>query len=227
MRVLVVEDDVRLARALQRILEENDYETDITHDGEEGLLWARTGNYDVLVLDVMLPKRDGCEVAAQLRRESISTPILLLTARGAVPDKIRGLDSGADDYMTKPFSPAELLAHIRALTRRQGEVVFERLSFADVALNLDTRVLSCKDKQLTLSAKEFALARLFLANPLQVISKDTIMERVWGSQSAVSDNNVEAYVSFFRKKLRFLEAKAHVETLSKAGYRLVDTTKVI
>lgn len=222
MRALIVEDDVRLAQALERILQESGYETDAVHDGEEGLSWAQLGRYDVIVLDVMLPKRDGFSVASELRRSGVSTPILLLTARDAVPDKITGLDSGADDYMTKPFSPAELLAHLRALTRRRGEVVFERLSFADLALDLDSRDLSCGPKTLHLSAREFALAQLLMRNPRHAISKDVIIEEAWGGQGAVSGNNVEAYISFLRKKLRFLESSARIETICGAGYRLVD-----
>ncbi len=139
MRVFIVEDDINLARALQKILQDNGYEVDTVHSGTEGLSWAESGYYDVVVLDVMLPGMDGFEVSRQLRRAGVSTPILLLTARDAVPDKIAGLDSGADDYMIKPFSPAELMAHLRALTRRQGDVVFERLQLGDVALDLDSR----------------------------------------------------------------------------------------
>lgn len=222
MRALIVEDDVRLSQALERILQENGYESDAVHDGEEGLSWAKLGRYDVVVLDVMLPKRDGFSVASALRRDGVSTPILLLTARDAVPDKITGLDSGADDYMTKPFSPDELLAHLRALTRRRGEVVFERLSFADLVLDLDSRDLSCGKKTLHLSAREFALAQLLMRNPRHAISKDSIIEEAWGGQGAVTSNNVEAYISFLRKKLRFLESAARIETLCGAGYRLVD-----
>ena len=221
MRVLVVEDDVRLARALARILEENGYRTDVVHDGAVGLAYAELGGYDVVILDVMLPKMDGFTVVAELRRANVSTPVLLLTARDAVPDKIAGLDSGADDYMTKPFSPAELLAHLRALTRRQGEVVFETLSAGDLALNLESFDLSCGGKSIHLSFKEFSLARVLMANAGQVVTKDLLIEKVWGVESSAEDNNVEAYVSFLRKKLKFLGSASHIETLRKAGYRLV------
>lgn len=220
MRVLIVEDDVRLASALEHILRENGYEAEAVHDGEDGLQWARFGSYDVIILDVMLPKRDGFSVVSELRRRNVSTPVLLLTARSAVPDKICGLDSGADDYMTKPFSPAELLAHLRALTRRQGEVVFETLAFADLTLNLESFDLSCGEKSIHLSFKEFSLARMLIAHPRQVVSKELLIEKIWGSESSAEDNNVEAYVSFLRKKLRFLGSRAQIETLRKAGYRL-------
>ena len=137
MHVLVVEDDARLAEALARILQDNGYATDVVHDGEAGVQYGGTGTYDVIILDVMLPKADGFTVAQRLRRAHVSTPILLLTARDAISDKICGYDSGADDYMTKPFSPAELLAHLRALTRRQGDVVFETLTVGDLSLKAD------------------------------------------------------------------------------------------
>ncbi len=220
MQVLIVEDDVRLAQALGRILEENGYIVDTVHDGQSGADWAESGIYDVIILDVMLPKMNGFEVASTLRRKNISTPILLLTARDAIPDKITGYDSGADDYMTKPFSPAELLAHLRALTRRQGEVVFETLCAGDLTLNIESYDLSCGAKSIHLSYKEFALARILLANPGQVISKEQIIAKVWGVESSAEDNNVEAYVSFLRKKLVHLGSDAHIETLRKVGYRL-------
>ena len=223
MQVLIVEDDVRLAQALGRILEENGYLVDMVHDGQSGVDWAETGIYDVIILDVMLPKMDGFSVASALRRKNVSTPILLLTARDAVPDKITGLDSGADDYMTKPFSPAELLAHLRALTRRQGEVVFEILRAGDLSLNVESYDLSCGEKSIHLSYKEFLLAKILMSNPGQVVSKEQIIAKVWGVESSAEDNNVEAYVSFLRKKLRFLGSNAHVETLRKAGYRLTLT----
>lgn len=221
MKVLIVEDDMRLAQALSHILEENGYNVDAVHDGINGRDWALIGQYDLIILDVMLPKMDGFAVVADLRRASISTPVLMLTARDAVPDKITGLDSGADDYMTKPFSPAELLAHLRALSRRQGDVIFETLSAGDLSLNLESFDLSCKTKSIHLSFKEFALMRVLMANPGQVVPKDLLIEKVWGIESSAEDNNVEAYVSFVRKKLAFLGSANRIETLRRAGYRLV------
>lgn len=221
MQVLIVEDDIRLAQALGRILEENDYQVDIVHDGQAGLDYAVSGIYDVVILDLMLPKMDGYAVVRELRRARIDTPVLMLTARGTIPDKITGLDSGADDYMTKPFSPAELLAHLRALTRRQGQVVFETLEFADLSLNLESHDLSCGEKSLNLSFKEFSIVRILMANHDQIVSKDTLISKVWGVESSAVDNNVEAYISFLRKKLKFLGSKAQIETVRKVGYRLV------
>lgn len=220
MHILIVEDDVRLAQALAHILNENHYGTDVVGDGAEGLAYAESGIYDVIILDVMLPKMNGFDVAANVRRKGINTPILLLTARDAVPDKITGLDSGADDYMTKPFSPSELLAHLRALTRRQGDVLFEKLTAGDLTLDLESHDLDRASKSIHLSYKEFCLAKVFMSNPGQVIPKETLIERVWGIESSAEDNNVEAYVSFLRKKLRFLGSAVKIETLRRAGYRL-------
>lgn len=222
MKILIVEDDLRLARALAHILVESHHEVDIVGDGASGLEWAESGMYDVIILDVMLPKMDGFEVVAELRRENVSTPVLLLTARDAVSDKITGLDSGADDYMTKPFSPAELMAHLRMLTRRQGEVIFEKLDFADLTLNLDSLELSCGSKTIHLSVKEFSIAKILMTNPSQIASKELLIDKVWGMDSNAEDNNVEAYISFLRKKLKFLGSRARIETIRKVGYRLVD-----
>lgn len=220
MQILIVEDDKKLALALKQILIEADYQVDAVHDGQSGLDYALSGIYDVIILDAMLPKMDGFTVAKELRRAQISTPILLLTARDAIRDKIAGLDSGADDYMTKPFSPAELLAHLRALLRRQGQVVFETLTFEDVTLNLESHNLICGENSIHLGFKEFSLARIFLSNPTQVITKEQLIAKVWGVDSSAMDNNVEAYVSFLRKKLRFLGSRVGVESLRKTGYRL-------
>ena len=220
MNLLIVEDDVRLASALAHILEEAGHAVDTANDGETGYAYASQGKYDVAILDVMLPKKNGFDIVSDLRRAGIATPVLMLTARDAVPDKIRGLDSGADDYMTKPFSPAELLAHLRALTRRQGEVVFEKLAAGDLSLNLESYDLTCGQKTIHLSYKEFSLAKVLMSNPGQVVSKELLIERVWGIESTAEDNNVEAYVSFLRKKMRFLGSKACIETIRKAGYRL-------
>ena len=219
MQVLIVEDDMHLSKALEHILKENDYGVDVVHNGADGLAYAECDIYDVIILDVMLPKMDGFTVVAELRRKKVSTPVLLLTARDAVPDKIKGLDSGADDYMTKPFSPAELLAHLRALTRRQGEVQFETITAGDLTLNLESYDLSCGDKTIHLSFKEFQLAKVLMSNYEGVVSKETIINKVWGIESTAEDNNVEAYISFLRKKMRFLGSNTCIETIRKAGYR--------
>lgn len=220
MQVLIVEDDIRLAQALGQILEENHYQVDLVHDGNQGLAYAESGSYDVIILDVMLPRKSGLEVVAELRRANVATPVLMLTARTTVQDKITGLDSGADDYMTKPFSPAELLAHLRALTRRQGQVVFEKIDFGDISLNLESHDLSCGSKSINLSYKEFSIANILISSKGQIVSKDMLISKVWGVESSAVDNNVEAYVSFLRKKLKFLGSNTQIETVRKVGYRL-------
>lgn len=220
MQVLIVEDDIRLAQALGQILEENHYQVDLVHDGDQGLAYAESGSYDVIILDVMLPRKSGLEVVAELRRANVATPVLMLTARTTVQDKITGLDSGADDYMTKPFSPAELLAHLRALTRRQGQVVFEKIDFGDISLNLESHDLSCGSKSINLSYKEFSIANILISSKGQIVSKDMLISKVWGVESSAVDNNVEAYVSFLRKKLKFLGSNTQIETVRKVGYRL-------
>lgn len=224
MQLLVVEDDVRLAEALTRILEDAGYSVDTVHDGQSAIDYGSAGIYDVIILDVMIPKVDGFQVAQSLRRASINTPILLLTARDATTDKITGLDSGADDYMTKPFSPAELLAHLRALTRRQGEVQFEAITAGDLTLDLKSLDLVCDTNSIRLSQKEFAIARILLGAPGSVFSKDALIERAWGPESTAGDNNVEAYISFLRKKLAHVGSKAHIETIRSVGYRLVPSS---
>ncbi len=222
MQLLIAEDDKNLASALCQILNENGYETDVVHRGDEALEWACAAPYDAIVLDVMLPGMEGFEVARELRRRGVSTPVLLLTARDSISDKICGLDSGADDYMTKPFSPAELMAHLRALTRRRGDVVFERLSVGDLTLDLDSRELSCRSKSIGLSAKEFDMMQMLMENRGRTLSKDQLLDGVWGPAAAGSDNNVEAYISFLRKKLAHLGSACVLETIRKAGYRLVE-----
>ena len=221
MQVLVVEDDVRLSKALQQILKDNQYQVDAVYDGADGLNYAETGIYDVIILDVMLPLMNGFDVVTALRRKNISTPVLMLTARSEVSDKVNGLDSGADCYMTKPFAPAELLANLRALTRRQGEVTFERATAGDLELDLESQDLSCNGKTIHLSHKEFQLARLLIINQGQTVPKETLLSKVWGYDAYVEDNNAEAYISFLRKKLKFLGSTMRIETLRKIGYRLV------
>ena len=220
MNILVVEDDIRLSDALAHILEENGYHVDVVYDGQSGVDYGSSQIYDVIILDVMLPKLNGYAVATALRRAQVSTPILLLTARDSTADKIAGLDSGADDYMTKPFSPAELMAHLRALTRRQGDILFERVTAGDLTLDLESYDLSRGSKTIHLSFKEFSICKILMANPGQVISKDTLITKAWGIESNAGDNNVEAYISFLRKKLNHLGSSARIETIRKAGYRL-------
>ena len=220
MRVLMVEDEVRLAEALGQIMAEHRYLADLVYTGPDGLEYGLTNQYDVIVLDVMLPGMDGLAVARGLREAKVSTPILMLTARDEVPDKVAGLDHGADDYMTKPFDTSELLARVRALTRRQGEVVSEELVFGDLSLHLSSHCLRRGDKSVRLGFKEFEVLRLLLQNAKLVTPKDDIIAKVWGLDSEAEDNNVEVYISFLRKKLSFLASQVSIGTMRKVGYFL-------
>ncbi|NCB63872.1 MAG: response regulator transcription factor [Clostridia bacterium] len=220
MRALIVEDEARLAEALGQIMEEQHYLADVVYTGSDGLDYGLSGQYDVIVLDVMLPGLSGLDVARRLRDGKISTPILMLTARDEIPDKVAGLDCGADDYMTKPFATEELLARVRALTRRQGEVAVEVLTFHDLTLNLSTRCLSCSDQELRLGYKEFEVLRILIAYPKMVVPKEDLITKVWGSESEAEDNNVEVYVSFLRKKLSYLNSQVTIRTVRKVGYYL-------
>lgn len=220
MRILIVEDEPRLADALGQIMREQKYLTDVVHDGADGLDYAATGQYDVVVLDVMLPKRSGFDVARELRRGKVMTPILMLTARGEVSDRVAGLDCGADDYMTKPFAPEELLARVRALSRRQGDMALEELRYDDVTLSLASYDLLRGEKSVHLGFKEFEVLRILMSNPNSVVSKEELITKVWGMESGAEDNNVEAYISFLRKKLFFLGSRVVIGTQRKVGYRL-------
>ena len=220
MKILVVEDELRLAEALQQIMQEQKYQVDVANDGNDGLDYALYGDYDVIVLDVMLPGKDGFEIVRALRAAKIKTPVIMLTARDDVRDKIRGLDKGADDYMTKPFVPEELLARIRALSRRQGEVLLEEITMEDLTLSLSTNDLLCGAKSIHLAFKEFEIMKILLSNQKAIVSKDMLISKVWGDDSDAEDNNVEAYISFLRKKLSFLGSRVQISTIRKVGYRL-------
>lgn len=220
MRVLIVEDEKRLAEALTEIMREQHYVVDAVYDGEDGLAYALSVQYDVIVLDVMLPGRNGFDMVRALRANKVATPVLLLTARDELTDKVTGLDCGADDYMTKPFVPEELLARIRALARRQGDVVLEELKYHDLTLSISTRTLACGQKSVRLGFKEFEVLHLLMANTGIILSKEDLINKVWGAESEAEDNNVEAYISFLRKKLSFLNARVQINTVRKVGYRL-------
>lgn len=220
MQILIVEDEVRLAEALAQILREQKYIVDAVYDGRDGYDYAASGQYDVIVLDVMLPSMDGFQVVRALRENRIQTPVLLLTAKDELRDKVHGLDCGADDYMTKPFAPEELCARIRALSRRQGDVILEEMTFDDLTLNLSTYDLSRDSKSVHLGFKEFEVLRILMANPHTIVPKDDLINKVWGAASSAEDNNVEAYISFLRKKFYFLGSRVQIGTLRKVGYRL-------
>lgn len=220
MNVLVVEDERNLADAICQILKNEGIQTDVTYDGPTGLSMAKVGAYDAVVLDVMLPGMDGLEVVREVRRNGVSTPVLMLTARTATTDKVDGLDAGADDYMTKPFEAPELLARLRALTRRTGNVVIEETSFGDLTLDLNTHDLRCGERSVHLSGKEFEVMSMLMSSTARVVSKQDLLTRVWGGSAEASENSVEAYVSFLRKKIHHIHSKVQITTLRMLGYRL-------
>ncbi|MCQ2490688.1 MAG: response regulator transcription factor [Ruminococcus sp.] len=221
MKLLVVEDEIQLADALSEILRRNMYSVDTVYDGIQGLDNALTGVYNCIVLDIMLPGMNGLDVLRNLRAEKISTPVLLLTARSEIDDKINGLDCGADDYLTKPFVTGELLARIRALTRRKGEVRDDnRFEFNGVLLHKNTCSISCGENDVKLSLKEYQIMELLIANPRQILTKERIIEKIWGYESDVDYNNIEVYISFLRKKLSIISAPVQIKTARRMGYSI-------
>lgn len=221
MRILIVEDELPLAEALAQILRKNNYTVDAVNDGESGLDNALTNIYDLIVLDIMLPKMDGITILKTIRKEEISTPVILLTARGEISDKVLGLDSGADDYLAKPFASEELLARIRAMSRRKGEVLQDNsLKFGDLQLNTSTLKLSTDNKEIKLILKESQLLELLILRKNLASSKELIIEKLWGFDSEVEHNHVEVYISFLRKKLTYLNSKVTINTVRGVGYIL-------
>ena len=221
MRVLVVEDELRLADTLQDLLEMDGYTVDVCHDGERGLDNALSAIYDVLILDVMLPKLDGLSLLGRLRASGSAVPVLLLTARSEVSDRVAGLDAGADYYLTKPFAPRELLACIRALTRRQPELRNpDALACGDLRLEKASFTLSCGERTVRLSRKEYDLMELLMLNQRQVLTKENLLVKIWGYESDAEDNNVEVYISFLRKKLDHLHSQVKIRTIRRVGYCL-------
>lgn len=221
MRILIAEDEVPMAEALSQILKKHHYSVDVVNDGQAGLDNALSGIYDLLLLDVMMPKMDGFTILRTLRSEGISTPVILLTAKGEIEDKVAGLDYGADDYIAKPFSTEELMARIRAALRRKGEVIPEdALKFGDLELNTSNLKLSAQGKEIKLNLKEYELLELLITRKQAITSKEQIIEKLWGFDSEVEHNNVEVYISFLRKKLTFLNSTVRISTIRGVGYVL-------
>ncbi len=221
MRILVVEDELHLAEALTQILKKNNYTVDTVNDGEAGLDNALSNIYDLLILDIMLPKMDGISILKEIRKEGLGVPVILLTAKGEISDKVIGLDSGADDYLPKPFATEELLARIRALSRRKGEVLADNnLIFGDIELNISTLNLTKGSKEVKLILKESQLLELLITRKNLASSKELIIEKLWGFDAEVEHNHVEVYISFLRKKLVFLNSKVVINTVRGVGYIL-------
>lgn len=221
MRALVVEDETRLAATLRDLLEMDGWTADVCHDGESGLDNAMSGIYDVVLLDVMLPRMDGFTLLRRLRQSGSAVPVLMLTARSEVSDRVTGLDSGADYYLTKPFEPRELLACVRALARRQPELRDDgALSCGDLKLEKNAFSLSCGERSVRLSRREFDIMELLMLNQRQILTKENLLLKIWGYESDAEDNNVEVYISFLRKKLGHLRSRVKIKTIRMVGYCL-------
>ena len=219
MRILFIEDEVKITDALQELCKIQNIDCDVANDGEEGLLFALNPIYDVIVLDIMLPMKSGLEILKEVRDRDITTPVLMLTAKGTVDDKVKGLDLGADDYLIKPFSAKELFARIRALSRRPDhEIKGEIISFEDVSFNTKKNMMQTPENEYKLSVKEAMILEMLLKRPNQVFTREQILDRVWGFDKEVNENNIEIYVHNLRKKLANTNVK--IDTIRGVGYTL-------
>ena len=223
MRLLLAEDEQDLSKALCAILKHNNYSVDAVYDGQDALDYGLSENYDGIILDIMMPKKNGIEVLTELRKSGVDTPVLILTAKGEVDDKILGLDSGADDYLTKPFAMGELLARIRALTRRKADFTPNLLSSGNLSLNRETFELSVEDESIRLGNKEFQMMEMLMSNPGRLISTEQFMEKIWGYETEAEINVVWVYISYLRKKLASLKASLEIMAVRGVGYTLEET----
>lgn len=228
MRILVIEDEHRIAESIKRGLKQENYVVDVAYDGELGYDLAATEDYDVIILDLMLPKIDGLEICQRLRKQAIHTPILMLTARGDLQDRVNGLNTGADDYLLKPFAFSELLARVRALSRRPKQQLANVLQFADLVLDSINFSVKRADQEIKLSRKEFALLEYLMRHPGQILSKNQLIDHVWDYDSDVLPNTVEVYIGYLRKKIDqpFTAQPALIQTVRGFGYRLGDKAHV-
>jgi DNA-binding response OmpR family regulator len=220
MEILVVEDDIKISDILVKVLSDDGYTTEVVYNGLEGLYYASNGDYDAILLDLMLPKMDGFEVLKMLRVQKINTPVLMLTARGELEDRVKGLDLGADDYLPKPFAPKELLARLRAIIRRSSNVVLDEITFEDLVVNKNAYTLKSQSTSVNLNKKELDMMSLLMNKPGDIISKQQFILTVWGEDSEVTENNVEAYISFLRKKLEYVKSRVMIKSVRMLGYKL-------
>ena len=223
MRLLLAEDEEDLAEALGVFFEKNHFSVDIVHDGRVACEYAESSAYDAIILDVMMPRMDGFTALRRMRERGDKTPIMMLTARGETRDRIEGFDSGADDYLPKPFDPDELLARVRAMLRRSEAYRPSVLTFGDLTLDPGSGELSCGKESIRLSGREYQLMEIFLRNPRQVLPRERLVERVWGFNDEAEYNNLAVYLSFLRKKLAFLGAKVELRAMRGLGYMLEET----
>ena len=220
MKILLIDDERQLTDALSVILKKNNYSVDCAHNGEDGLDFALSGIYDLIILDIMMPKIDGISLLKTLRAKKFDTPVLLLSAKSELPDKIQGLNLGADDYMTKPFNTDELLARIKALLRRREKFVSDILTFGDISLDRDTIELIKGQKRIALGKKEFQILELLILNAGKSIEKEKFIEKIWGYDTDAEYNTIEVYISFIRKKLNAIGAKTEIKSIRGIGYTI-------
>lgn len=220
IKVLIIEDDKNLADVVEAILVNYDFSVDKASDGKVGLEKGLTNTYDVIILDLMLPGIDGLQVCSQLKAENISASIIMVTAKSEIQDRLNGFEAGADDYLPKPFSPKELVARIKALTRRTTPVASMSNRFSDLEFDPEIGEISCRDVKMNLSDTESALLQVLLKKPGKVCTKEEIIQEVWANSENINENNVEAYVSFLRKKMKFIGTHVEIVTLRKKGYKL-------
>lgn len=220
MKVLIIEDEYNLADVIKERLEKEKLTVDIVEDGEEGYYYASTNTYDLIILDVMLPNMSGFQILNKLRTDNINSKIIMLTARSTIEDKLNGLENGADDYLTKPFHMDELVARVNIQLKRNGNK--NNLSFGDLVLNTTTLKVTCTktNEVVELIKKEFQLLEYFINNSNQVLSKEQIYDRVWGIENEIESNNLEAYLSFIRRKLRVIESKVVIKSVREIGYKI-------
>lgn len=220
MRILLAEDEKALSDALSGILKHNNYSVDAVYDGEAAADYLCSGSYDAAVLDVMMPKADGFYALKTARAAGIKTPVLMLTAKSETEDKVKGLDSGADDYLTKPFAAAELLARLRALVRRPAEIVDNTVKYGDIKLDGISYELVSRNNKLPLTAKEFQMMEMLMRNPSRIIPVETFMEKIWGFDSETDVNVVWTYASYLRKKLKIIGSSVKIKAIRNIGYTL-------
>lgn len=220
MRILLAEDERALSGALAAILKHENYAVDAVYNGADALEYLRTGIYDAAILDVMMPALSGFEVLKAARNENIDLPVLILTAKSEISDKVEGLDLGADDYLTKPFDSKELLARLRSITRRNAEIKPAAPSFGDLSLNKNEFALCCGDKKISLTSKEYQIIELLMSRPKQVLSVDMLMDKVWGLDGEAEIGIVWTYISYLRKKLKIIGSSVKINAVRNLGYSL-------
>ena len=221
MKILIIEDEYSLADAISETLKKENFMTTIITDGEEGENEALTGIYDLILLDIMLPNKDGFKILDSLQKEKVETPVIILTAKSEIYDKLNGLENGADDYITKPFHIKELVARIKVVLKRKTDVKdLSVIQYEDLSLNLRNGKISCQNNEITINGKELELLEILMINKNQVVSREILADKIWGYNSDAEYNNVEVYISFLRKKLKLLKSKVEIKTVRGIGYIL-------